>query len=87
MRLALVFDGGTGVGAAQHLRLIELTRLAAGADPIGETWRRLERIVAFTRQKIAKTKLEGIFVHNCPLVPPRIAAATPVENCRSVTSL
>ena len=48
--LALVLECGPGVGAPEHLRLIKLSRSAAGPNPLRKSGGCLKRVVAFPRR-------------------------------------
>src|SRR5947207_13196915 len=62
LRLAVVSDGSAGIRAGEQFRLIQFDRPRAGLHPGGETWRGLQWVAAFAREKIAQTNFCRVFV-------------------------
>src|SRR5438034_8108923 len=69
-RLAAVSDRRARVCRGEKLRLIQLDGPRTHAYPICKTRWRLQRVVAFARKKISKTKFCRMLVHHCVVSLP-----------------
>ncbi len=65
LRLAVVGDAGASLGRGAHFRLVEFDGPRACFHPTRETCGDLQRVAAFTREKIPKTEVGRILAHKC----------------------
>src|SRR5204863_4820781 len=64
LRLSVVSNAGAGIRTGEQFRLIQFDCPRAGLHPGGETWRGLQWVAAFAREKIAQTKFCRVLVHS-----------------------
>src|SRR4029077_7091644 len=63
-RFSAIIDGCARICAGEQLRLIQFNRPRPETNPVCKARWSLQRVVAFTAQKIAQTKLCRILVHH-----------------------